>query len=270
MSLPNRVDPFGNLFADASRGLLFGNRGGRFHRDDRTLGARRWVSRRWICCRLDFKGRHRNVWGAGYTELFFLDEPTALAAGHRPCFECRRADAQAFAAAFARDAFRARGRDRSRTPRRAARWACQASPSMRDRRLARRQHDHLAGGAWPRLCGSWPCAAAMGVHRVHRRASASAQSHGRRSDAAWHLGGAVGRLSAPLAPERRRAIALTNKKPYRLEWPRKLPSVFHQPATLFAQRRAGSGTCPSEQQTRSADRERIDSTQLSALSRAAP
>jgi hypothetical protein len=102
MPLPNRVDPFGNLFADASRGLLFGNRGGRFHRDGQTLGARRWVSRRWICCRLDFKGRHRDVWGRGYTELFFLDEPTALAAGHRPCFECRRADAQAFAAAFAR------------------------------------------------------------------------------------------------------------------------------------------------------------------------
>ena len=102
MPLPNRVDPFGNLFADASRGLLFGNRGCRFHRDGQTLGARRWVSRRWICCRLDFKGRHRDVWGRGYTELFFLDEPTALAAGHRPCFECRRADARAFAAAFAR------------------------------------------------------------------------------------------------------------------------------------------------------------------------
>ena len=105
MPLPNRVDPFGNLFADASRGLLFGHRGGRFHRDGQTLGARRWVSRRWICCRLDFKGRHREVWGRGYTELFFLDEPTALAAGHRPCFECRRADAQAFAAAFAREHF---------------------------------------------------------------------------------------------------------------------------------------------------------------------
>src|SRR6188472_1275875 len=102
MSLPNRVDPFGDLFADASRGLLFGNRGGRFHRDGQTLGTRRWVSRRWICCRLEFKGRHRDVWGRGYTELFFLDEPTALAAGRRPCFECRRADAQAFAAAFAR------------------------------------------------------------------------------------------------------------------------------------------------------------------------
>jgi hypothetical protein len=100
MPLPNRVDPFGQLFADGARGLFLGNRGGRFHRDDRTLGARRWVSRSWICCRLEFKGRHRDVWGRGYTELFFLDEPTALAAGHRPCFECRRADADAFAAAF--------------------------------------------------------------------------------------------------------------------------------------------------------------------------
>ena len=102
MPLPNRVDPFGELRADAARGLFFGNRGGRFHRADRTLGRRRWVSRTWICCRLEFKGRHREVWGRGYTELFFLDEPTALAAGHRPCFECRRADAKAFAAAFAR------------------------------------------------------------------------------------------------------------------------------------------------------------------------
>jgi hypothetical protein len=101
MPLPNRVDPFGELIADPARGLFFGNRGGRFHRDDRTLGTRRWVSRAWICCRLEFKGRHREVWGKGYTELFFLDEVTALAAGHRPCFECRRAEAQAFVAAYA-------------------------------------------------------------------------------------------------------------------------------------------------------------------------
>ena len=100
MTLPNRVDPFGNLFADPARDLFFGNRGGRFHRDDRTLGVRRWASRQWICCRLAFKGRQRAVWSDGYTELFFLDEPTALAAGHRPCFECRRADAKAFSAAF--------------------------------------------------------------------------------------------------------------------------------------------------------------------------
>ncbi len=81
-----------------------GNRGGRFHRVDQTLGARRFASRRWIACECAFAGRHRSVWGAGYTELFFLDEVTALAAGHRPCFECRRADAMRFARAFGRDA----------------------------------------------------------------------------------------------------------------------------------------------------------------------
>jgi hypothetical protein len=106
MPLPNRVDPFGRLFADCARGLFLGNRGGRFHRDDRTLAARRWVSCAWICCRLEFEGRHREVWGRSYTELFFLDEPTALAAGHRPCFECRRAEARAFAAALASRAAR--------------------------------------------------------------------------------------------------------------------------------------------------------------------
>jgi hypothetical protein len=97
MPLQNRVNPFGELFATPARGALFGNRGGRFHTDAKTLTARRWASRQWICCVLDFKGRQRDVWGRFYTELFFLDEPTALAAGHRPCFECRRKDAEAFA-----------------------------------------------------------------------------------------------------------------------------------------------------------------------------
>jgi hypothetical protein len=97
MPLQNRVSPFGELLATPARGLFFGNRGGRFHTNGKTLTARRWASRRWICCVLDFKGRHRDVWGRFYTELFFLDEPTALAAGHRPCFECRRRDAEAFA-----------------------------------------------------------------------------------------------------------------------------------------------------------------------------
>jgi hypothetical protein len=100
MPLPNRVDPFGDLFATAARGTLFGNRGGKFHRDDKTLGSRRWASRQWICCVLKFKGRQRNVWGRYYTELFFLDEVTAFAAGHRPCFECRRQDAERFAVLF--------------------------------------------------------------------------------------------------------------------------------------------------------------------------
>ena len=100
MPLQNRVTPFGDLTAVPARGLLMGNRGGRFHTDGKTLTARRWASRQWICCLLDFKGRQRDVWGRFYTELFFLDEVTAFAAGHRPCFECRRKDAEAFAEAW--------------------------------------------------------------------------------------------------------------------------------------------------------------------------
>jgi hypothetical protein len=100
MPLQNRVNPFGELFATPARGTLFGNRGGRFHTDAKTLSARRWASRQWICCVLAFKSRQRDVWGRYYTELFFLDELTALAAGHRPCFECRRRDAEAFAEAW--------------------------------------------------------------------------------------------------------------------------------------------------------------------------
>ncbi len=100
MPLQNRVSPFGELFADPARGGWFGNRGGKFHRDDKTLGKRRHASKQWICCVLSFKGRQRDVWGRYYTELFFMDEPTALAAGHRPCFECRRTEATAFAEKF--------------------------------------------------------------------------------------------------------------------------------------------------------------------------
>jgi hypothetical protein len=101
--LQNRVDPYGALVAVAARGALMGNRGGRFYRPDQTLGRRRWASRQWISCLCAFQGRHRRVWGDSYTEVFFLDEPTALAAGHRPCFVCRHADAEAFRRAFAPD-----------------------------------------------------------------------------------------------------------------------------------------------------------------------
>ena len=109
MPLQNRVDPFGELFATPARGLLFGNRGGRIHTDHKTLTRRRWASRQWICCVLKFKNRQRDVWGRYYTELFFLDEPTALAAGHRPCFECRRRDAESFAEKW-RQSFKLRSR----------------------------------------------------------------------------------------------------------------------------------------------------------------
>src|SRR6185437_7109016 len=102
MPLQNRVTPFGEFIASPARGTLLGNRGGRIHNDERRLTARRWTSKQWICCRLQFNDRHRAVWGDSYTELFFLDEVTALAAGHRPCFECRREDAEEFAALWAR------------------------------------------------------------------------------------------------------------------------------------------------------------------------
>lgn len=99
--LQNRVLPTGEIAAIPQRGLLMGNRGGRLH-DPQTkkLTRKSHVSRRWICCTLEFRNRQRTVMGDGYTELFFLDEVTALAAGHRPCFECRRADALAYQAAF--------------------------------------------------------------------------------------------------------------------------------------------------------------------------
>lgn len=105
MALQNRVDPFGVIHAVPERGTMMGNRGGRFHRDDQTLGKRRWASHHWICCELHFKDRRHEVMGPGYTALFFLDEVTALAAGHRPCFECRRAEAKAFLGVEKVDAF---------------------------------------------------------------------------------------------------------------------------------------------------------------------
>lgn len=99
--LKNRVDPFGELFAAPERGLLMGNRGGRFHDPvTRTAEGRPWVSSRWIACKTCFGSRQRSVWSEGYTELFFLDEVTSLSAGHRPCFECRRLDALDFAASL--------------------------------------------------------------------------------------------------------------------------------------------------------------------------
>ncbi|MGE0846735.1 MAG: hypothetical protein AB7L41_10715 [Flavobacteriaceae bacterium] len=102
MTLQNRVTPSGEIVAVAARGSLMGNRGGRIHDPaSRRLTGSRWASRQWICCVLAFKDRHRTVMGPGYTELFFLDEATALAAGHRPCFECRRGDALRFAEAMA-------------------------------------------------------------------------------------------------------------------------------------------------------------------------
>ena len=103
MPLQNRVDPFGLIHAVEHRGTLMGNRGGCFHTEDKTLKSTHWKTRQWISCVLEFKGRQRELMAErSYTELFFLDEATALAAGHRPCYECRYPDAKRFREALVR------------------------------------------------------------------------------------------------------------------------------------------------------------------------
>jgi hypothetical protein len=100
MPLQNRVDPYGRIFRTPARGTFFGNRGGALHNDRREI-VRSYTNRRWITCVLQFKDRHREVMTPGrYTELFFLDEAVAFAAGHRPCAECRRARFNAFREAW--------------------------------------------------------------------------------------------------------------------------------------------------------------------------
>ena len=100
MPLQNRVTPTGDIIATPHRGMFTGNRGIIHDPRTKTL-TRRWASRAWLTCVCEFRGRRRQVMGGrSWTELFFLDEATALAAGHRPCFFCRRDDANRFRAAW--------------------------------------------------------------------------------------------------------------------------------------------------------------------------
>ena len=102
MPLQNRVTPFGEIVAIPQRGMFTGNRGIIHDPQTRTLLSRRWTTKAWIVCACEYKGVRRDVMGRrSWTELFFLDEATALAAGHRPCFFCRRAAAEAFRVAWA-------------------------------------------------------------------------------------------------------------------------------------------------------------------------
>ncbi len=104
MPLQNRVQPTGEILAHPARGLFMGNRG-ILHDDAQRLGNARWRHKAWVTCVLSFKGRRRSLMAPGhYTELFFHDEAVALAAGHRPCAECRRTDYIAY-----RDALRIAG-----------------------------------------------------------------------------------------------------------------------------------------------------------------
>jgi len=98
MPLQNRVTPLSQVIATPQRGLVYGNRGS-LHDAERRI-RRNYDGKRWIACRLEFRGRHRErlMQPGRYTELFFLDEATAFAAGHRPCAECRREDYVRFSA----------------------------------------------------------------------------------------------------------------------------------------------------------------------------
>jgi hypothetical protein len=106
MPRQNRVTPYGEIVAVPERGTLMGNRGilhdAAAEHDPNARVRRRWAGRAWIACLLEFRGRRDPVMAPGhYTRLFLLDEPTALAAGHRPCAYCRRSDYLAFKAAWA-------------------------------------------------------------------------------------------------------------------------------------------------------------------------
>ena len=102
MVLQNRVTPFGDVAAIPQRGMFTGNRGIIHDPATRTLLKQRWATKAWLTCLCEFNERHREVMARrSWTELFFLDEAVALAAGHRPCFFCRREAAEAFRNAWA-------------------------------------------------------------------------------------------------------------------------------------------------------------------------
>lgn len=102
MPLQNRVTPTGDIIATPHRGMFTGNRGIIHDPATKTL-TRRWASQAWLTCVCEFRGWRREVMGGrSWTELFFLDEATALAAGHRPCFYCRRDDANRFRSCWQR------------------------------------------------------------------------------------------------------------------------------------------------------------------------
>src|SRR6185295_16710173 len=103
MPLQNRITPFGEIIATPARGMFTGNRGIIHDPARRTLLKKRWSLKCWLICQLKYKHFHREPMARhSWTELFFLDEATALAAGHRPCFYCSRERVEAFRAAWAK------------------------------------------------------------------------------------------------------------------------------------------------------------------------
>ena len=202
MPLSNRVDPFGELFADPARGLFFGNRGGRFHRDDRSLGSRRHVSRAWICCRLAFKGRQREVWGKGYTEIVLprrADRALRRASSVLRVPAAGRGGLRRSLGAGQQVAGTAQSRRNGRSAaRRAARRTHEAPAPAPDRRSPGR---NFRCSGWRRLGGSRRFAAALDAVWLYRSQAAAAFSHGQRADAAVRNCSAVRGLRTALASQ---------------------------------------------------------------------
>jgi hypothetical protein len=145
MPLRNRVTPLGEVIATPERGLVYANRGC-IHDARGRISEQRYPTKRWIACQLEFRGRHRRPLMAPgkFTELFFLDEATALAAGHRPCGECRYADYKHLTALWADlhpDQVRADAIDEQLERERRA-------PSTKRRRFHQAPYDELPDGAF--------------------------------------------------------------------------------------------------------------------------
>ena len=148
MPLQNRVTPYGELIATEARGLLMGTRG-RLHDADRRI-VRYAQGRRWIACVTSFRGRRRTVMSPrSYTELFFLDEAVALAAGHRPCAECRHDDYLRFQSAWNRAGLGATAADDMDRRLHADRLA-----GPRTRRMYREAMNVLPDGVYAEIDGS--------------------------------------------------------------------------------------------------------------------
>jgi hypothetical protein len=150
MALQNRVTPLGEIVADPGRGLVYGNRG--CLTDDSGRVRRRYNGKRWISCLLDFRGRRRTplVQPGRYTGLFFLDEATAFAAGHRPCAYCRPEDYARFVALWRDLHPRQKGADAIDAQLHSERF----DPATRAHRLHEAPLDELPDGAYVLLDGA--------------------------------------------------------------------------------------------------------------------
>jgi hypothetical protein len=150
MPRQNRVTPMGELISTPARGLVYGNRG--CLHDDEGRIRRPYAVKRWIACRMRFKGWHREplMQPGRFTELFFLDEATAMAAGHRPCALCRHEDYARFVAGWRRLHGEPVGADAIDARLHAERL----DPDMRGRRLHRAAFAELPDGAFVQVDGA--------------------------------------------------------------------------------------------------------------------